>query len=515
MQLSNYKTSVKLVAAFVLVALIGAAIGLYGLYNMKRIDDADTRLYQQELIGLSLMKEANVERLRGVVALRDALIATTGQEREDALKRQQDARTKVVALLDQAAPLFVTEASRKGLEQLRAEWATDDKTTAGMNQLIQRADLATSNESLKYLKAELVPQSIRMGNAMNELSKLKEQDAKTVADDNTALYLQSRNVTLVLVLLGVGAGVALGLAISRHVTRPLGQAVEAAQRMSEGDMSQALHSVGRDETAQLLQALERMRAQLQGIVATVRGNAESVATASAEIAQGNADLSQRTEEQAAALEETAATMDELGSTVRNNADNAQQANQLALGASQVAARGGEVVAEVVQTMQGINESSKKISDIIGTIDGIAFQTNILALNAAVEAARAGEQGRGFAVVAGEVRNLAQRSAEAAKEIKSLIGTSVQRVEQGSALVDRAGQTMEEVVTAIRRVTDIVGEISSASAEQSNGVSQIGEAITQMDKVTQQNAALVEQSAAAAESLKGQAQQLVQAVAFFR
>ena len=278
MQLSNYKTSVKLVAAFVLVALIGAATGIYGLYNMQRIDEADTRLYQQELIGLSLMKEANVERLRGVVALRDALIATTGQEREDALKRQQDARTKVVALLDQAAPLFVTETSRKALEQLRAEWATDDKTTGAMNQLIMRADLATSNESLKYLKAELVPQSIRMGNAMNELSKLKEQDAKTVADDNTALYQNSRNITLVLLLLSVAAGVALGLGISRHVTGPLARAVGAAQRMSEGDMGQALHAQGRDETAQLLQALERMRAQLQGIVATVRDNAESVAT---------------------------------------------------------------------------------------------------------------------------------------------------------------------------------------------------------------------------------------------
>ncbi|MFY8118581.1 MAG: methyl-accepting chemotaxis protein [Roseateles sp.] len=515
MQLSDFKTATKLVTAFVLVALIGAVIGAFALYNMKRIDDADTRLYEQELIGLSLMKEANVERLRGVVALRDAMIATTGQEREEALQRQQQARQQVAALLDKAAPLFVSEASRQGLEQLRKEWANDEKVTTAMNQLVGRADLATSTESLKYLKAELVPQSLRMGNAMQELSKLKEEDAHAVSESNTALYERSRNITVVLILLGVAAGVALGLGISRHVTRPLGQALVAAQRMSEGDMGQRLEAHGRDETAQLLQALERMRAELQGIVRTVRDNAESVATASAEIAQGNADLSQRTEEQAAALEETAATMDELGSTVRNNADNAQQANQLAQGASEVASRGGQVVADVVATMQGINESSRKIADIIGTIDGIAFQTNILALNAAVEAARAGEQGRGFAVVAGEVRNLAQRSAEAAKEIKSLIGASSERVEQGTALVDRAGQTMEEVVTAIRRVTDIVGEISSASAEQSNGVSQIGEAITQMDKVTQQNAALVEQSAAAAESLKVQAQQLVQAVAFFR
>jgi methyl-accepting chemotaxis protein len=251
------------------------------------------------------------------------------------------------------------------------------------------------------------------------------------------------------------------------------------------------------------------------VVGQVRGNADSVATASAQIAQGNADLSQRTEEEASALQQTAATMEQLGTTVRQNAENAQQANQLAHGASAVALQGGKVVGQVVQTMKGISDSSRKIADIIGTIDGIAFQTNILALNAAVGAARAGEQGRGFAVVAGEVRNLAQRSAEAAKEIKRLIGASVERVEQGSALVDRAGQTMNDVVNSIRRVTDIVGEISAASVQQSTGVNQVGEAVGQMDQVTQQNAALVEESAAAAESLRGQAAALVQAVAAFK
>ncbi|WP_249937067.1 methyl-accepting chemotaxis protein [Roseateles sp. DAIF2] len=515
MQLSDFKTSVKLVTAFVLVALIGAATGGFAIYNMNRINEADTWLYEQELVGLSMMKEANVERLRGVVALRDALIATTGQEREDAIKRVADARAKVLALLKQAETLFEKPEARQALAQLTSEWSTDETATESMLKMIRVADLATSNDALKHMKAHLVPQSIKLGNVMGDLSKRKEQDAKQTSDANDALYGTARNTTLVLILLGMATGVALGMGISRHVTRPLASAVESAQRMSEGDMTQALRAEGKDESAQLLQALERMRAQLLQIVATVRDNSESVATASAEIAQGNADLSQRTEEQAAALEQTAATMDELGSTVRNNADNAQQANQLALGASQVAARGGAVVAEVVQTMQGINESSRKIADIIGTIDGIAFQTNILALNAAVEAARAGEQGRGFAVVAGEVRSLAQRSAEAAKEIKALIGASTERVEQGTALVDRAGQTMDEVVNSIRRVTDIVGEISSASSEQSSGVSQIGEAITQMDKVTQQNAALVEESAAAAESLKMQAQQLVQAVAFFK
>ncbi|WP_310383917.1 methyl-accepting chemotaxis protein, partial [Roseateles sp.] len=335
------------------------------------------------------------------------------------------------------------------------------------------------------------------------------------SDGNDALYQQSRNITVVLILLGVAAGIGLGLSISRHVTAPLARAAAGARAMSEGDMTQDLSVSGKDETSQLLHALDEMRLRLQGIVASVRENSESVATGSGQIAQGNADLSQRTEEQASALEQTAATMDELSSTVRNNADNASQANQLALSAQAVASQGGAVVGEVVETMKGINASSKKISDIISVIDGIAFQTNILALNAAVEAARAGEQGRGFAVVASEVRSLAQRSAEAAKEIKTLINASVERVELGTVLVDKAGVTMSEIVDSIRRVAAIVGEISSASAEQSSGIAQVGEAITQMDKVTQQNAALVEESAAAAESLRQQADQLVQVVAVFK
>jgi methyl-accepting chemotaxis protein len=311
------------------------------------------------------------------------------------------------------------------------------------------------------------------------------------------------------------AAAGLGVLLTRSITRPIGQAAGVAKAVAAGDLGSAIKSKGDDETAQLLRSLAQMQATLVGIVGGVRGNAEGVATASVQIAQGNVDLSQRTEEQASALEQTSATMEELSSTVRNNADSAKQANQLAVGASEVAAKGGAVVGQVVTTMKGINDSSRKISDIISVIDGIAFQTNILALNAAVEAARAGEQGRGFAVVASEVRSLAQRSAAAAKEIKSLITGSVEQVERGTALVDQAGNTMAEIVGAIRRVTDIVGEISAASVEQSAGVSQVSEAVTQMDQATQQNAALVEQSTAAAEQLKLQAQQLVQSMAVFR
>jgi methyl-accepting chemotaxis protein len=292
-------------------------------------------------------------------------------------------------------------------------------------------------------------------------------------------------------------------------------AVAIAGRVAQGDLSNLIQVTSKDELGSLQLSLQFMQSNLAKLVTDVRHSSEGVAMASAEIASGNGDLSARTESQASALQQTAASMEELSATVRLNADNARLANQLAMSASEVATQGGEVVTLVVANMKGINDASRQIADIIGVIDGIAFQTNILALNAAVEAARAGEQGRGFAVVAGEVRSLAQRAAESAKEIKGLIGASVERMDRGTALVDQAGVTMFSVVSAIGRVTSIVGEISAASAEQSSGVSQIGEAVTQMDHATQQNAALVEEMAAAAISMKTQAADLVQLVASFK
>ena len=307
----------------------------------------------------------------------------------------------------------------------------------------------------------------------------------------------------------------VALSIARSIVRPLKDVVSAAKTFASGDLRVSLRPQGRSEISELVQALKDMQDSLGAVVAQVGRGAEAVAAASAQIAHGNMDLSGRTESQASALEQTAASMQGLGATVTQNADSAHQANQLARNASEVAVRGGEVVSQVVQTMQGINGSSRQIADIIGVIDSIAFQTNILALNAAVEAARAGEQGRGFAVVASEVRNLAGRSAEAAKEIKQLIDASVERVEQGTALVDQAGHTMTDVVNAIRSVTALVGEISEASSAQSHSVREVGDAVLQMDQVTQHNAALVEEMASVASTLNQQAQELVKVVSVFR
>ena len=378
----------------------------------------------------------------------------------------------------------------------------DDMVGAIKAKDMESARVAFSKANLAFIQhRDAIDQVVKMA---TQLATDTEAQAAQTINWSNILLLAMFVVVLALCL-------TVALIISNGIVKPLSETVQVAQKFAQGDLTVHINDMGKSELGQLNLALRNMQQSLVNLVRNIQSGSKQVANASAEIASGNHDLSARTESQASSLEETASSMEELGATVRQNADNARTANQLAQSASSVAVRGGEVVAQVVDTMKGINDSSRKISDIISVIDGIAFQTNILALNAAVEAARAGEQGRGFAVVAGEVRSLAQRSAEAAKEIKTLISASVERVEQGSKLVDEAGNTMQEVVASIRRVTDIMGEISAASTEQSLGVTQVGDAVTQMDQVTQQNAALVEEMAAAASSLKTQAEELLNTV----
>jgi len=411
--------------------------------------------------------------------------------------------------LEEAIDSDQGKALLKDIAARRTEYIAVRKT---FFDTLKAGDLDTANQQLQSV---LMPAAERYTSTMGELQKLQHQLV-----DNAVATSDTEIQTEIMLLVGLAAlAVLMGLVVSwritRSVTAPVHEAVSIAQAVAAGDLSREVHTLRTDELGDLLKALGAMKASLVNTVGQVRSAADSINTASAEIASGNQDLSARTEQAASNLEETAASMEELTSTVRQSADAARQANQLAASASEIAVRGGQVVGQVVTTMDEINHSSKKISDIIGVIDGIAFQTNILALNAAVEAARAGEQGRGFAVVAGEVRNLAQRSAEAAKEIKGLISTSVDKVETGSRLVADAGQTMSEIVGSVQRVSDIIGEITAAAGEQSDGIGQVNTAVNQLDQMTQQNAALVEQSAAAAESLKDQAARLSQVIAIFR
>ncbi len=468
--------------------------------------------YVQSL-GNEVMDAANAR----AVSARNLVIAASPAEIESERKLIVEAHEKMGKKLLElksalAAMPDISDALKRDYEQViktEAQYGPVALEITRLGSSGQREQaISKINGECRPLLAQLLK---RLNEFLAESDRIAKANVQRANQDFGALRIELIAAGALVALIAV----VLGTLTTRSIIRPLMRASDATERFSQGDLAQSLEASGNDEIAQVQRALESMRQNLSRLVSSVRQGSESVSTASAEIAQGNQDLSARTESQASALEETAASMEELGSTVKQNADNARQANQLAQNASTVAIQGGEVVAQVVDTMKGINDSSKKIADIISVIDGIAFQTNILALNAAVEAARAGEQGRGFAVVAAEVRNLAGRSAEAAKEIKTLITDSVERVGQGTALVDQAGVTMDEVVASIRRVTDIMGEISAASSEQSSGVSQVGEAVVQMDQATQQNAALVEQMAAAAASLKSQAQDLVQSVSVFR
>ncbi|CUJ61301.1 methyl-accepting chemotaxis protein [Achromobacter xylosoxidans] len=505
----------RLSGAFLIVAMIGGAIGAVGVWGLASINDMNTRLYEVELRGLSDMKEANIHFIYAGRARNSYLAASSERERQAARAQFDNAVRNMDKLRDRAQAYYQTDEGRQMLDrfkEMEETWKRDADaffTAAAALPPVQKDPRAAE------IERHVIASSEQLDRVMSKLALQKEASTAQSVREGSDLYERMRDVMILLSVAGVVLGILLGAVMTRGIVRPLGQAVSAARRVAAGDLTGDIQVATRDETGDLMAALKAMNASLTGIVREVRGGSEGIAAASSQIAQGNADLSQRTEEQAASLEQTAASMEELTGTVRQNAANAGQAEQLVSQASAVAARGGEVVDGVVQTMGAISDSSRRIADITNVIDGIAFQTNILALNAAVEAARAGEQGRGFAVVAGEVRTLAQRSALAAKEINALINESVSRVEDGSRQADEAGRTMRDVVQSVRRAATLVREIASASAEQSTGIDQVNVAIAQMDGVTQQNAALVEQAAAAAASMREQAGHLAQQVRRFK
>jgi methyl-accepting chemotaxis protein len=509
--MNRFKISTRLALGFAAITLAFLVLSCFGAWRMQQVSQATQRMEAQtQLLDLAerwqaVVRQNSARSLAVAYSPGTAMFEFFKADMAATSAETSDIQKKFLELCKSDASLQRAQA----VAEVRKTWLA----ARDLSNTMKAAGDDAGAQALVHDK--FVPATAEYIRSTQALVDGQMAAVSTTQDEIEAIFGQLYLVGGVLLALCVGIAIFASWSISRGIAKGIGLASSAAERFGEGDLSQTLPQDGKDEIAHLLQALAKMQTSLVGVVQRVRMGSESVATASSEIAQGNQDLSSRTESQASALEETAASMEELSSTVKQNADNARQANQLAMSASTVAVQGGEVVAQVVDTMKGINEASRKISDIISVIDGIAFQTNILALNAAVEAARAGEQGRGFAVVASEVRSLAGRSAEAAKEIKTLINNSVERVEQGTALVDQAGITMTEVVTSIKRVTDIMGEISAASHEQSQGVSQVGEAVTQMDQATQQNAALVEEMAAAASSLRSQAQDLVQTVAVFK
>ncbi|QYF96229.1 MCP four helix bundle domain-containing protein [Massilia sp. PAMC28688] len=508
----------RLLTGFLIVALLGALVAGIGIINMAKMNAQAERAYRDDLLGISASKEANINLIYIARAMRNVMLAPTAQERQKFSDVAERARKTMHEQLEVARPLFRTAAAKTLLAEIDKGLADYEVSRTELLKMTADETPEGRAAAVAYALGPLTTSANYVDERLTALGKNKEQAAQAAAAEAAAVYDQSRTLMLALVTLSLAAGVGLGLWITNSLTRQLGgepaYATAVAGTIAAGDLATPVELRHGDQRS-LLFAMESMRRALVNIVGQVRMGTDTIATASNQIAVGNLDLSSRTEEQASSLEETASSMEELTSTVKQNADNARQANALAVSASEVAVRGGAVVSEVVDTMASINESSRKIVDIIGVIDGIAFQTNILALNAAVEAARAGEQGRGFAVVASEVRNLAQRSAAAAKEIKTLINDSVDKVGAGGKLVDQAGVTMAEIVQSITRVTDIMAEIASASQEQTMGIEQVNSAIAQMDEVTQQNAALVEEAAAAAGSLQEQAATLAEVVSIFQ
>jgi len=511
MQLDNIRVSRKLWFAFLglMIAMILVSIVAQNRGNtamsraINAVADIDARLF-------------SVIRWRGATGTANLMVQGIAITTDEALEKQYSAQLKeAIASIGK-----IQEGIIAGISDPADKVAMDKiqefrkPVLAGVGKIRELRGAGNIAASQSFAKGEFSALINQYEGAQDEFIALLERRRDAVREDIATQRVRAGLIGSVAALIVLGVGSLLVWWLIRSITAPLQQAVETANAIAAGDLTRELQSTRKDELGQMLRALSEMSTRLRGVVSEVRQGVDSVSSASVQIANGNHDLSARTEQTAANLEETASSMEELTATVTQSADTARQANQLAGTAANAAARGGEVVGQVVASMQNITESSREISDIIGVIDGIAFQTNILALNAAVEAARAGEQGRGFAVVASEVRNLAGRSADAAKEIKALIGKSVENVESGSAQVAQAGQSMDEIVASVRRVSDLIGEITASSSEQRDGIAQVNQAVANLDQMTQQNAALVEESTAAASSMRDQAQRLAEVVAVF-
>jgi len=512
MRITNFKIGARLSIGFGFLVLLLVAMAVLGVTRLsglnEQMDEVINDKYPKTVLANDIIKNVNVIARSS----RNVLLMTDADEIGKEMQTIRTASDNTKTTLEKLDSLITGDKGRvlmKSIMDARTQY------NAGRDEVLRLVVSGAKNEATVLLLQTVRPLQLTYMSAVESLIAHQNELMHVASKEVEEEYIEARNLVIALSAIALVFAGLIAWLVTRSITSPLSRAVKVAETVAAGDLTSQFDASGKDETGQLLRALRAMNDNLLDIVSRVRHGTDTIATASTQIAAGNLDLSSRTEQQASSLEETASSMEELTSTVKQNAENAREANKLAVSASAVAVEGGNVVGKVVHTMESINASSRKIVDIISVIDGIAFQTNILALNAAVEAARAGEQGRGFAVVASEVRTLAQRSAAAAKEIKSLIDDSVEKVDSGSKLVEQAGQTMNEVVSSVRRVTDIVGEITEASREQSEGIEQVNQAVTQMDQVTQQNAALVEEAAAAAQSLQDQAAGLSRIVGVFK